>query len=83
LNTTAWPLLLGRDEQQRIVDAVKTQPAACVVEYPAAIRTNGRDYEVMNQPLVRFVRTEFESVDQRPGFIFKVRRHTLGDAQRP
>jgi hypothetical protein len=73
-NTTAWPILLDTTSQQRIVDAVRSREGGCVVEYPAGIRTGGRDAFVSSQPLWRFVRQEFQVVDEREGYRVMSRR---------
>jgi hypothetical protein len=74
LNTTAWPVLLGREQQQRIVDAVRPRDKVCLIEYPAGIRTFGRDEIVNQQPLMRFVRDEFQLLDERDGYRVHTRR---------
>ena len=73
LNTTAWPALLDGRQQQEIVDAIQSRRGVCVIEYPAGIRTYGRDAVVNQQPLMRFVRDEFRAVEERDGYRVLVR----------
>jgi hypothetical protein len=80
-NATAWPALLDRSQQQRIVDTVRPRQNVCVVEYPAGIRTFGRDVIVFQQPLMRFVRDEFRVVQERSGY--QVLRRVQPDRREP
>jgi len=77
-NTTAWPVLFGRNEQQHIVDAVRSRQKVCVVEYAEGIRTFGRDAVISQQPLMRFVRDEFQVIEERDGYRVMSRRATAG-----
>jgi hypothetical protein len=81
LNTTAWPVLLGREQQQRIVDAVQPREHVCVVEYPQGIRTFGRDEEIRQLPLVRFIRDTFDVVIDRDGYRLMVRTQPAKSAR--
>ena len=77
-NTTAWPVLFGRNEQQHIVDVVRSRQKVCVVEYAEGIRTFGRDAVISQQPLMRFVRDEFQVIEERDGYRVMSRRATAG-----
>ena len=76
LNATAWQVLLGREQQQRIVDALRARTGVCVIENPAGVRTFGRDAVVRQQPLWRFVRDDFASVSERGGYRVLMRTNT-------
>ncbi len=82
LNTTAWPVLLGRQQQQRIVDAVRTREQVCVLAYPQGIRTFGRAEEISQLPLMRFVRDTFYVVAEREGYRLMQRRQ-FDESRRP
>jgi hypothetical protein len=81
LNTTAWPVLLGQQQQQRIVDAVQAREQVCVVEYPQGIRTFGRAEEINQLPLMRFVRDTFDVVAERDGYRLMLRREAAKPGQ--
>jgi hypothetical protein len=76
LNTTAWPILLSADEQQRVLAVVEAREDVCVVEYPAGQRTSPGAADINQRPLMRFIREQFQSVEERQGYRILVRRPT-------
>lgn len=68
LNCFVWPILLDREEQQRIVDSIAPHPRAC------ALRWRGWRGRTSDLPLMKYLVDEFEPVATCDAYTLFVRR---------
>ena len=74
LNPNSWMLLLDDAQQQRVVDALAAHPRACVVSVPRLSGFWMSNRPMDQQPLTKYIHSEFRTVGRFSGYEFLVRK---------
>jgi hypothetical protein len=74
LDFGAWVVFLSDAEEERIVQEVSRDPHACVIKRQEIVDMWTHDADVSSQPLIRYVRENFQTAFETYGYTFMVRK---------